>query len=95
MDEKGTFRMKFKADGILTAIPVNPLTGEAVGDPLEVVVKETHQSYLNDSDCSVSSSLFQKLLPTSDPNSGWFVKRLKINSKSNNGFEIKTSCNEF
>lgn len=92
MNEDGTFRMKFQADGVISATPVNPLTGEIIGETMEVVVKENHRSYINDTDFSASSLLFQKLLPTADPNSGWFFKRLRVDSKANNGYEEKVSC---
>lgn len=94
VNDAGTYRMKFQAEGILSATPVNPLTGEVIGETLEAVVKESHDSYLNDIDFSATSSLFQKLLPTSDPNAGWLFKRLKVDSKANNGFEEKTKCSD-
>ena len=94
INEAGTFKMKFKAEGILSATPINPLTGEAIGEPLEAVVKETHTSFMNDKDFSASNMLFQKLLPTADPSSGWLFERMTIDSKGHFGFEEKTTCSE-
>lgn len=93
LDENGKFQSKFHAEGILSATPVNPLTGEIVGETMEAIVLENHSSSINDSKQTATSWLLQKLNPASDDNAGWLYKRFKIDSKGSNYFEEKVNCN--
>ena len=89
---KGTFQMGFHARGELAVTPVNPLTGEPVGETLTALVLERHASTMTDQTSSASSMQFQKLLPYSAPGAGWLFTRLRVNSPGRNGYQAIIQC---
>jgi hypothetical protein len=88
----GHFTMVFHAQGQLTVVPVNPLTGEPIAEPMTARVFEYHSGSLSDRNATNASLLFQRLLPPSDPNAGWLFKRLHVTDHGRNGFQELTRC---
>jgi hypothetical protein len=92
--DDGRYLMEFHAEGKLQVQPVNPMTGEAVGDPFHAVVTEHHASSLSDRECDVSSWLFQKLLPTSADGAGGLFRHLRVNDSGRSWFVERLNCTD-
>ncbi len=92
--EGGKFVMNFHAEANLSVTPIDMSTGQPSGEPIDAVIKEHHKAQLDDYSCSASSSLFQKLVPTSSPDAGWLFKRLRVGSNGVNNFEERIKCGD-
>jgi len=92
LTEGGTFTMSFKAEGDLTVTPVNPITGEPVGEPMEAFAFQRHSSQMNNAQFSAAGVLFQRIGDYGEPSSGALFTRLRINSNGCDGYQAKTRC---
>jgi len=88
----GKYIVNFEANGDLTVVPFDPISGQPIGEPMKAVVKESHKGSIDDKQFSASSWLFQKLVPASDDAAGSFIKRLRVNSQGNNNYEEGGDC---
>lgn len=70
----GDYRMTFRAQGELSAVPFDPATGQPVGAPLQARVSERQESWLSGSSHGIKGLIDQALLPEGDPGAG----RLRI-----------------
>ena len=59
----GNFLSHFHASGHLDVTPVNPLTGEAVGETYRATVNETHRGMVTDRQTHAAQLILQILLP--------------------------------
>jgi hypothetical protein len=89
----GTFTMNFQAKGELSVTPMNPLTGEPVGETMTAFVRQHHKSVMNDNYFSGDGVLYQRLgLPT-DAEGGLLFTRLRVSSRGKNSFDAIVRCN--
>jgi hypothetical protein len=88
----GKYNINFEANGELTVVPIDPISGQPVGEPMKAIVKETHKGSLDDKSFSASSWLFQKLVPAADDDAGSMIRRLRVNSQGNNDYEEGGDC---
>lgn len=88
----GTFHMTFRAEGLLHVQPVNPLTGEPLGEPMEAVVREHHSSSVSDYQATAASWVFQQLSPTTDPAAGSLFRRLIVGESGITCFREQETC---
>jgi len=88
----GNYRFGFEAHGDLEVVPVNPMTGDVVGEPLAALVLEHHAGHLNANGFQNSSLVYQKLLPSDADGAGWLFRQLRINSAEANGFREIEDC---
>jgi len=91
-DENGTYRMIFNAVGELSVTPINPMTGEPVGETLTAQVKQRHNSLFTEDYDYASGVIYQKIIPLSEPGSGRLFTWLKIDSNGDNGFLANIWC---
>lgn len=89
---EGKYIVNFEANGDLTAVPFDPVSGQPVGEPMKAIVKENHKGSIDDKQFSASSWLFQKLVPAADEEAGSKIKRLRVNSQGNNDYEEGGDC---
>jgi len=92
LNEHDDYHMAFRAQGELSITPVNPLTGEAIGEPLTARARENYKSKLTDRYSSASSMLFQKIIPLSDPGGGRLFTFLHLNTSGVNVYWTDTKC---
>ncbi|MEP0829390.1 MAG: hypothetical protein HRF51_12795 [bacterium] len=90
--ESGRYKFRFFAGGTLTAIPVNPLTGEPTGAPMQAEVREMHSGYMVGTRWEALGSKYQKLGLSTEPNSGKLFSRLVVRSSGVNGFLEEVRC---
>jgi len=88
----GNYQASFYAEGELIVQPVNPITGEPIGDPLTARVKEIHNSVFTEGLNSASSLRFQSLRPVNAPGAGWFFERFRVSSRGGSGYQIIVEC---
>ncbi|MFH1143903.1 MAG: hypothetical protein V1774_05100, partial [Candidatus Eisenbacteria bacterium] len=88
----GHFRMEFDAEGELTVIAVDPLTGEPVGDPFTATVREHHSSALSDRNCDAASWLYQRLSSGEGGDSSSLFRRLHIREGRFGAFTERERC---
>jgi hypothetical protein len=88
----GYYNMLFHARGTLTVTPVDPTTGQFVGEPLTAHVREQYSAAMNDHHASVFSLQFQKLLPGGAEGAGQLYRLLRWNSAGANGFAENIRC---
>ncbi len=81
VDANGDYTSDFQASGRLTVLPVNPLTGQPVGEPYSAQVQETHLSAINAGFQRASSHLMQIQLPVGRSGHGRLDVRLLIDSR--------------
>jgi hypothetical protein len=92
LTEDGRFQMSFQAQGQLNVQPVNPISGEPVGDPMTAIVREHHFAQLGDGYANAASWLFQQLQPMSDPAAGRLFRRLAVGQPGTEAFRETESC---
>lgn len=90
--ENGTFTVSAKARANLVVTPVNPLTGEPVGEPLDGRVIQKHDGSLSNLKTSASSLQLQKLSPENAPGSGSLFIRLQVRSDGNDMYQARIRC---
>jgi hypothetical protein len=88
----GKYIVNFEANGELTVVPFDPISGQPIGEPMKAIVKESHKGSIDDNQFSASSWLFQKLVPSADDEAGSMIKRLRVNSQGNNNYEEGGDC---
>ncbi len=88
----GRYKFHFFASGTLTAIPVNPLTGEPTGALMQAEVREIHSGYMVGERWEAIGSKYQKLGTSDDPNGGKLFNRLVVRSSGVNGFQEEIRC---
>jgi hypothetical protein len=94
MTAEGEFISTFRAEGELYITPVNPLTGEVIGETRRAIVREHHDAYVSDAAVRASSSQHQIILPPSTEGGGKFLMRLKVSTKGANGYQVLVQCGE-
>ncbi|MEW5797272.1 MAG: hypothetical protein AB1772_13070 [Candidatus Zixiibacteriota bacterium] len=88
----GTYEATFYAEGELSVTPVNPMTGEPIGEPYTAQVRETHHAVYSNGVESGISLRYQGLFPSTAPGAGWFFERFRISSRGGNGYQIIVRC---
>jgi len=92
LTRRGIFTMNFHADGELSVTPVDPLTGEQIGETLTARIKQHHASIVTNRSSSASSVVFQQLTPLSAPGAGWLFTRLRVNTPGCDGYQAIVRC---
>jgi hypothetical protein len=90
----GTYKFDFVANAELTAVPVNPMTGEPTGAPITGIVLESHSGMLQDGYAAALSSKYQKLGSWKESSGGLLYTRLIVRSNGLNGFTETIKCAE-
>ncbi len=93
LNAAGVFKIDFSADGDLTVTPVDPLTGQVIGSPMEAFVRETHAGQMNNRHASAASTKFQKLGRRNDEAGGTYFSHLQWNSQGRDIFRQLVRCN--
>ncbi|MEE9441875.1 MAG: hypothetical protein V3V99_04335 [candidate division Zixibacteria bacterium] len=91
ISKQGTYRMSFRASGELTVAPYDVIIGEVVGEPLPAKVFERHNGTETGYFSTVTSLLYQKILPASEEE-GRLFKMLRVDSRGNNYFYAFEEC---
>jgi hypothetical protein len=89
----GTITMDFHARGELSVTPVNPLTGDPIGETMTAFVRQQHASVMNDTYFAGSGVLYQRLGRPTDEAGGLLFTRLRVTSDGQNGYEAIVRCN--
>lgn len=92
LTESGKYLAHFNAVGELSVTPVNPETGDPIGETMTAHVIERHQSYFDDYGHSGISMLYQKLLPASDSNAGSLFAYLRADSRDDYLYYANIEC---
>jgi hypothetical protein len=92
LSEAGDYHSTFRADGQLTVTPVNPMTGEPIGETLIAEVIEHHDAHYTDNSQWASSFMSQHLLPDDAEGAGRLFVRLKIRSNGQSGYMAFIRC---
>jgi hypothetical protein len=61
-DDEGRYAARFVAAGTLQVVPIDPLTGQPVGEPTVALVREAHRSRMTDLVQAAALSSVQALL---------------------------------
>jgi hypothetical protein len=88
----GNYIMHFDAQAELSVTPVNPFTGEPVGNTLKAMVQEQHDGLITDQQAFAAGRLSQKLLPPSDPDAGRLSVFLKAGEGPGDLYRRTTQC---
>lgn len=90
----GEFISTFRAEGELLVTPVNPITGEVVGETKRALVREHHDAFLSEKSVRASSLQNQTILPPSAEDGGKLLIRLRVNSDGANGYKELIQCGD-
>lgn len=90
--DNGTFTVSGEARAHLVVIPVNPLTGETVGEPLDAHIIEKHNGSIYKNGTSASSLQFQKLTPEESVDAGSLFIRLQVRSDGIDMYQATIQC---
>jgi hypothetical protein len=88
----GNYMTEFVANGNLEVTPVDPSTGEPIGESRTARAVQKHSSALSNSRCEASGMMFQIIMPVSEPGGGWFYSRLKVDSNGSNQYMSRSTC---
>jgi hypothetical protein len=94
LGDNGVYRSNFRAEGELTVTPINPLTGEPVGETLTAEVFEHHDACYFDAYQRASGLVWQHLMPDSVDGSGRLFTRLVVNSRGVCGYRADVRCGD-
>ena len=89
----GTFTMSFQAKGKLDVTPVNPMTGEPIGETMTAHVRQQHQSMMNNSHFSATGTIYQRLGHPNEEAGGLLFTRLRVADDGHCGFNATIECN--
>ncbi len=92
VDAAGAYTSDFQATGRLTVLPVNPLTGQPIGEAYAAEVKETHLSAINSGFQRASSHLLQIQLPVGQSGRGRLDVRLLVDSRGTATGDTQLRC---
>jgi hypothetical protein len=92
LTETGEYHVTFRAEGQLTVTPVNPFTGEPIGETLMAEVIEHHDTHFTDNTAWASSLLSQHLLPDTADGAGRLFVRLQVRSDGRNAYTAIIRC---
>jgi hypothetical protein len=92
LNRAGVYEVSFQATGMLTVVPVNPMNGQPVGEPLEAKVYERHFGSMNNHQVSASSCKQQMLGTLDDPGGGSLFVSLRVASNHRNGYVERVTC---
>lgn len=92
LSDAGIYHAAFRAEGQLTVTPVDPYTGEPIGDPLTADVYEHHDSHFTSTMQWVSSILSQNLQPDTAVGAGRLFVRFQVRSDGQNGYRATVRC---
>jgi hypothetical protein len=90
----GEYISTFRAEGELYITPVNPMTGEPIGETMRAVVREHHDAYLSNSAVRASSFQHQSIVPPAADGAGKLMVRLKVSTQGANGYEVSIQCGD-
>jgi hypothetical protein len=82
----------FRAEGQLLVTPINPMTGEPIGETLTAEVMENHNSHFGESTDWVSSLLSQHVLPDTAAGAGRLFVRFQVRTDGQNGYMAMLRC---
>lgn len=88
----GEYRLTFKATAALTATPIDPITGEPVGETLNAQVIEKHSGRITNSMSVASGLQFQRLYPANLSGAGWMFNRIRASSQGSSGHIALNWC---
>jgi hypothetical protein len=86
------YQFSFRAQGTLSVTPINPLTGEPIGPPLQANVSERHWGSFIPGDFAVTSMKTQRILPADAPGAGSLSAGIVIRSDQHNAFSLDVRC---
>jgi hypothetical protein len=92
LTSSGVFNATFHAEGQLLVTPINPLTGEPIGETLTAEVYEHHSAHLGHNRERVSSLLSQHILPDTAAGAGRLFVRFRVNSEGQSGYQAIVRC---
>jgi hypothetical protein len=93
LTRSGNYEVTFSANGELSAMPIDPTTGQPIGEELKASVRERHDGMLNNHSFSVSSSKYQRLGKPGQTGGGLNFTCLMVNSSGVNGYVNSVWCN--
>ena len=88
----GVYTSKMQASGYLQVTPIDPMTGQPVGETLDAVVSELNNSVFAGNLISAALVRHQGLYPFSAPGAGWFFERFRVSSNGGNGYQLIARC---
>ena len=87
-----SYSVTFHAGGNLTVTPVNPMTGEPIGSPLQAIVGERHQGEFSGAYFHVAGFKSQSIIPPTAPGAGSLRTGIMIRSNGHNAYQFDTRC---
>jgi len=93
LSRSGNYEVSFSASGELSATPIDPTTGQPIGEVLKASVRERHDGMLANHSFSVSSSKYQRLGKPRQAGGGRNFTCLMVNSSGVNGYINSVWCN--
>jgi hypothetical protein len=88
----GTITMGFQAKGELSVTPVNPITGDPIGETMTAFIRQTHASMMNDSYFRGSGVIYQRLGRPTDEAGGLLFTQLRVSSDGQCGYTATIRC---
>lgn len=88
----GALTHGFRARGALRATPVNPLTGEVVGETFEAQVHDDYEGTITPTGAGLTGSQIRILLPPSEDGRGRFHWRMRVSPEGPPVFSVTEDC---
>jgi hypothetical protein len=89
----GNFISQFHANGHLNLTPINPITGNPIGDTYQAVINEHHKGIITNNVTLVSSFQMQVMIPPSGPFNGQLLVHLNIGPGNSSDYSMEINCN--
>lgn len=90
----GIYQFNFFAEGELSVTPVNPMTGEPIGETIPATVRESHSGLLTNVLSWASSTRYQRLGAQSDPEAAVLFDYILVNSPGLNYYKHIERCGD-
>ncbi|OGB66063.1 MAG: hypothetical protein A2Y94_14830 [Caldithrix sp. RBG_13_44_9] len=88
----GNFISQFHANGHLNLTPVDPMTGNPIGDTYQAVINEHHKGIITNNVTLVSGFQMQVMIPPSGPFNGQLLVHLNVGPGNSSDYSLEYKC---
>lgn len=92
MSRGGTYTMTFVAEGELTVVQINPMTGMPMGPVLPAFVTQRHSSTCANHMRSMTSMMYQRIGTLTDAGFAYYFSRLGWNNPGSESYDVVVCC---